>query len=100
MDTRSKIVDTLPPNCEIVEGFFDPLLADHAEQLNSIEKTRPLAVVIRDPEEPLLNSRARAELVAALKCVDYVVIGGTYAARALQEDRDSLMQVIRTKHGK
>lgn len=100
MDTRSKIVDTLPPDCEIVEGFFDPLLAAHAAQLTSIPKTRPLAVVIRDPEEPLLSSRARAELVAGIACVDYVIIGGTYPGRTLQEDRDSLMQVIRTKHGK
>lgn len=100
MDTRSKIVDTIPPDCEIVEGFFDPLLATHANQLKAIEKTRPLAVVVQDPQQPLLSARARAELVAGLSCVDYVTIGGTYEAQAIAEDREALMQVIRTKHGK
>ncbi len=100
MDTRSKIVDTLPPGCDLIEGFFDPLVAAHVQQLHAIEKTRPLAVIIQDPEEPLLDSRARAELVAALACVDYVVIGGKHTARTIHEDREGLMQVIRSKHGK
>ncbi len=100
MDTRSKIVDAIPPGCEVVEGFFDPLLSSHAEQLKGIEKSGPLAVVILEPEEPLLESRARAELVAGLDCVDYVVIGGSHASTRLHENREALMQVIRTKHGK
>lgn len=34
-----------------------------------------LVVDIANPPEPLLPSRARAELVAALAIVDYVVLG-------------------------
>lgn len=62
----------------MVTGYFDPLLADHArrlEQLRSAGET--LGVVIADPPDPLLPAAARAELVAALRAVDWVVIGGS-----------------------
>lgn len=32
-----------------------------------------LVVILTDPAEPLLTNRARAELAAALKAVDYVI---------------------------
>jgi len=100
LDTRTKIVESLPEDCDIVEGCFDPLLATHAEQIAAIGESKPIAVIIRDPESPLLEARARAELAAGMRDVDYVLIGGPLKGRVLTEDRDELMRVIRAKHGK
>ncbi len=100
MDTRSKIAAAFPKDADVAEGFFDPLLASHAEQLEAMKSAKPLVAVIREPEQPLLDARARAELVAALRVVDAVVIGGTLTGRVLDEDRQQLMQVIRNKHGR
>jgi len=87
VDTRTKILDCaeaekLFRRCmegrsplKVVTGYFDPLLAGHARRLREI--TGPgaqLAVVLATPENPLLPARARAELVAALAVVDYVVL--------------------------
>ena len=78
MDTRSKIVNPeAPPRaCTVVTGAFDPVLADDARQLAEIRASHPdgplLVVVLPLPGE-LLPGRARAELVAALRMVDYVV---------------------------
>lgn len=58
-----------------VSGHFDPLLAEHVRRLR--ECARPgklLAVEVTEPRRPLLAQRARAELVAALSMVDYVVL--------------------------
>jgi bifunctional ADP-heptose synthase (sugar kinase/adenylyltransferase) len=71
----------------LVTGFFDPLLAAHARRLE--ELARPggtLFVAVRDPEHPLLPARARAELVAALRVVDYVILGGAIAADAFFQE--------------
>ncbi len=81
MDTRNKIVDW--PQAEhilrqgsntVVTGYFDPLLASHARRLAELAAAGPLVVVIADPPQPLLPARARAELVAALQAVEYVVL--------------------------
>ena len=83
MDTRSKIV-TLEQAQERagnrptrwVSGHFDPLLAEHVRHLR--QSTSPghlLIVKVTNPAQPLLSQRARAELVAALSMVDYVVLG-------------------------
>ncbi len=59
---------------KVVTGYFDPLLADHARRLQRLRGPEDtLLVVVRDPERPLLPARARAELVAALRAVDFVV---------------------------
>lgn len=100
MDTRTKIVVAPPEDCDVAEGCFDPLLAAHAAQLQTMKSSRPLAVVIREPEAPLLDARARAELVAALAAVDFVVIGGDTRGIPLREDRETLMNTIRRKHGR
>jgi hypothetical protein len=99
LDTRSKIVGQVPDGCDVVEGFFDPLLAAQATALAGRKGDRPLAVVVRDPDQPLLESRARAELVASLRAVDYVVIGGPVSGVRLAEDRDEFLQLVRAKHG-
>ncbi len=81
MDTRSKILtaDALarlaagPGGARVATGHFDPLLASHARRLAAArDGVRPLIVLITDPADPVLDARARAELVAALESVDGV----------------------------
>ena len=82
MDTRKKIVgfeEALAIAQERpvrwVTGYFDPLLVDHARRVREfIDDGRLLIAVVTNPENPLLPQRARAELVAALTGVDYVVM--------------------------
>ncbi len=73
LDSRVKIGAAPPAGATIVRGYFDPLLASHAERLARC--ARPLAVVVADPERPLLPLAARQLLVAALACVDCVLPG-------------------------
>ena len=93
MDTRKKIVAAeaaadLARRCRaagntliLVTGFFDPLLAAHARRLEEIARPgAALLVAVQDPDRPLLSAQARAELVAGLRVVDYVILGGTVAA--------------------
>ena len=78
MDTRTKILpaEAAPHASTVVPGTFDVLLAGDARELAEIRASRPgrplLAVVLPLPDA-LLPQRARAELVAALRMVDYVV---------------------------
>jgi glycerol-3-phosphate cytidylyltransferase-like family protein len=59
-----------------VSGYFDPLLAEHVRRLRECAKPGELLVIeIANPKAPLLPQKARAELVAALAVVDYVVLG-------------------------
>lgn len=86
LDTRSKIVGAAEAakaiaswraageDPAVVSGFFDPLLAVHAQRLAAAAKGRKLVVAIRDPENAILPARARAELVAALAPVTMVVV--------------------------
>jgi bifunctional ADP-heptose synthase (sugar kinase/adenylyltransferase) len=95
VDTRTKIVPAeeaarlAGQGATIVTGIFDPLLAAHAEQLRELKlEGRPLVVAIADPENPILPARARAELVAGLEVVDFVVESqdGLTAKVRLEED--------------
>jgi bifunctional ADP-heptose synthase (sugar kinase/adenylyltransferase) len=86
MDTRTKIIEV---QCaaervrelrdrggavKVLTGYFDVLVAEHVERLREIGRTPgALFVIVVDPPAPLLGARARAELVAALAMVDYVV---------------------------
>jgi glycerol-3-phosphate cytidylyltransferase-like family protein len=79
MDTRKKIVDA--SHCRgkgrlvAVTGYFDPLLAWHARELERIrERAGALVVILLPLSGELLPLRGRAELVAALRMVDYVLI--------------------------
>ncbi|MBZ5582515.1 MAG: hypothetical protein LAQ30_10000 [Acidobacteriia bacterium] len=82
MDTRSKILTLaaarqLPARLAIAAGYFDVLRAEHARELSAIkEHAAPLLVVVLPLEDGLLGQRARAELAAALRVVDYVVAAG------------------------
>ena len=88
MDTRTKILtpEAAPHACIVVTGAFDPVLAEDARELAEIRARYPdgplLVVVLPLPGE-LLPGRARAELVAALRMVDYVVIAPDAATDAL-----------------
>ncbi len=80
MDTRAKIVSAgeaariAAGGATVVSGYFDPVLASHAERLSALKRAGvPLVVAIAEPEHPILPSRARAELVAGLAAVDHVV---------------------------
>ena len=66
----------------VVSGYFDPLLASHARRLAGLKRGAKLMVADRDPPQPILPARARAELVASLRVVDYVVEAGATASGA------------------
>ena len=89
MDTREKIVDVAALNgrpVTFVTAYFDPLLAWHAERLAAIRPTtEALAALVLPLEGELLPQRARAELAAALRVIDYVLIAPGPDANAVQE---------------
>jgi bifunctional ADP-heptose synthase (sugar kinase/adenylyltransferase) len=82
LDTRAKIVEreaalahARTSRAAVVTGYFDPLLVDHARRLCEIRAGfDTLIVLLSDPPSPVLDARARAELVAALGVVDYVAL--------------------------
>lgn len=82
MDTRAKIVslDELRRRANgrairWVRGHFDPMLAEHARLLERRrEPDSSLGVIIQKSSASLLPDRARAELVAALSAVDFVML--------------------------
>jgi len=81
VDTRNKILTLdaalcLPQPLTVVTGYFDVLRADHVRDLRQARETapeRPLLAVVLPGEDALLDQRARAEMLAALRMVDYVV---------------------------
>jgi hypothetical protein len=78
MDTRTKILTAAdaPRACTVVTGTFDVVIAADARELAEIRSAHPespLLVVVLPLPDQLLPQRARAELVAALRMVDYVV---------------------------
>jgi bifunctional ADP-heptose synthase (sugar kinase/adenylyltransferase) len=91
MDSRSKILTvaeaaSLAGPLAMVTGCFDVLRAAHLRDLEELRGraggARLLAVVLPAPGE-ILEQRARAELVAALRVIDYVVIADAAAAHRL-----------------
>jgi bifunctional ADP-heptose synthase (sugar kinase/adenylyltransferase) len=83
LDTRSKIIPLeeaqarqRTQSTSWLAGHFDPLLAEHVRRLREqAAPDRLLIVEVTNPARPLLPQRARAELVAALSMVDFVVLG-------------------------
>ncbi len=60
---------------KLVVAYCDPLLPAHARSLAALAaEGSPLMVMLADPPEPLLDSRARAELVAGMADVAWVTI--------------------------
>jgi glycerol-3-phosphate cytidylyltransferase-like family protein len=79
LDTREKIIaapraaQIAASGATVVSGYFDPMLASHAEQLAALKSMgKPLLVLIATPSNAILPAAARAELVAGLRAVDYV----------------------------
>jgi bifunctional ADP-heptose synthase (sugar kinase/adenylyltransferase) len=84
VDTRTKIITPEAARAlargsrpaVLVTGHFDVLLAQHVRELRAVRDRLPdaiLLVALSPPQQPLLESRARAEMAAALAMVDYVV---------------------------
>jgi bifunctional ADP-heptose synthase (sugar kinase/adenylyltransferase) len=96
LDTRVKIFTADEAKRQLqgrpaawVTGHFDPLLAEHVQRLQ--QSTRPgklLVVEVTNPPHPLLSQRARAELVAALAMVDYVVVSDSQPSGEGAPDSD------------
>lgn len=81
MDTRNKIIsaaragELLDRNeCSVVSGYFDPLLAAHAQRLKTLKRYKPLLIALSEPVNPIVPLAARAELLAGLAVVAYVVL--------------------------
>lgn len=107
MDTRTKIIALEDaherlrdkPSCWVA-GHFDPLLAGHVRHLR--EHAKPghyLVVQVTNPAKPLLPQRARAELVAALGMVDYVVLGDGAGAETEDLTERFIQHVLRRQRG-
>ena len=72
----------------LIIGYFDPLHAVHARRLQELRSGADTVVVaIDDPADALLSRSARAELVAALNTVDYVVTDMDAAKASLPHAR-------------
>jgi bifunctional ADP-heptose synthase (sugar kinase/adenylyltransferase) len=91
MDTRRKIL-TLDaalrlPRSEftVAAGYFDALRAAHIRDLATLP--RPVLAVVLPLAGELLPQRARAEMTAALRVIDYVVI-------ADNKDLDALVEAL------
>ena len=110
MDTRTKIVSAAEAarlsatGAMVVSGYFDPLIAAHAEQLRELKRQgAPLLVVISDPPHPVLPARARAELLAGLAVVDYVTESAgevTPEIRLEQEHQRRFDELIELVHAR
>lgn len=108
MDTRSKIISADDArkrlegqSAEWISGHFDPLLADHVRLIRGRAKPgRLLVVEVTNPSRPLLPQRARAELVAALQKVDYVVMssGGSSGTPADAGLTQRFVEHLRRRH--
>jgi glycerol-3-phosphate cytidylyltransferase-like family protein len=99
VDTRSKILTLaaaleLRPPPAIATGYFDVLRAEDARELRQIRDrtgAQTLLVVVLPLANELVSQRARAELVAALRVVDYVVT-------ADYGDLDRLTESLKPSH--
>ena len=110
MDTREKIVDATEAariaasGATVVSGYFDPLVASHAERLAELKPSgAKLLVLIATPENPILPAAARAQLVAGLRDVDYVVEltdGLTPQIRLEQEDAERFAALLAHVHAR
>jgi hypothetical protein len=82
MDTRAKIIDLASAarlrrpgvRLKLVTGYFDVLTPDLVRRLRSLSDGGRLIAFVLDPPNPLLPSRARAELAASLSMIDYVLL--------------------------
>jgi bifunctional ADP-heptose synthase (sugar kinase/adenylyltransferase) len=109
LDTREKIVDAAQAariaasGATVVSGYFDPLVASHAERLAALKTGAKLLVLIATPDNPILPAAARAELVAGLRAVDYVAEltdGLTPQIHLEQEDAERFTLLLQHVHAR
>ncbi len=80
MDTRSKILTAAAAReiaarpLVVVLGTFDVLRASHVGELEAARQGAALLAIVLPREGEVLPQRARAELVAALRAVDFVTM--------------------------
>jgi glycerol-3-phosphate cytidylyltransferase-like family protein len=81
VDTRSKIVSAteMLPEATLVVGYFDVLGVEHVRELRAIREraSRLIALVLPNPDgarRTVLPQEGRAEMAAALRMLDYVLI--------------------------
>jgi len=95
---REKIADYKSHGRRVVfaNGCFDTLHVGHIRYLEGARREGDTLVVgvnadpsvcnLKGPGRPILDENARAHLVAALRCVDYVVLFGEPNVEALLEE--------------
>jgi glycerol-3-phosphate cytidylyltransferase-like family protein len=95
LDTREKIIDLAAATgiaagwrgrgvrWKFLAGYFDVLTPAH---VRGLPVGGALMAAVLDPPDPLLPARARAELAASLRMVDYVVLlEGALLDQALEQ---------------
>jgi glycerol-3-phosphate cytidylyltransferase-like family protein len=110
LDTRQKIIDPVQAvrivasGAIVVSGYFDPLIAAHAERLAKLKPANSkLLVLIATPPNAILPAAARAELVAGLRAVDYVseLADGVHPQiRLEEEDNDRYRMLLQRVHAR
>jgi len=110
VDTRIKIIGApeaakqAASGAVVVSGYFDPLLASHADRLQELKREgQPLMVLVATPDNPILPVLARCELVAALAVVDHVAewsSGIRVDARLEPQDAERLEKLIEHVHSR
>jgi len=110
LDTRTKIIDAAQAarvaqgGATIVSGYFDPMIASHAERLTKLKREgTPLLVLVATPPEAILPALARAQLVAGLSVVDYVCdapVGIDPQIHLEDEHAELLTQLIEHVHAR
>jgi len=108
LDTRIKIIDAAQAavianaGATVVSGYFDPMIASHAERLAALKPDgSQLLVLISTPPDPILPALARAQLVAGLSVVDFVCDAPNGLAPHIgleEEHRELLTQLIDHVH--
>lgn len=97
MDTRRKILEPgeTPPTGQpvtLATGYFDVLRAAQLADLEALRKPGyTLLVAVRPQPNAILPLRARAEMVAALRMVDYVVT-------SCDDELDALVTALKPAH--
>jgi len=108
VDTRGKIIGAAEASrladggATVVGGYFDPLVAWHAGRLGELKRgATSLLVVVGAPRHPILPARARAELVASLRVVDYVTDADvTPQIRLDEEDAACFQSLVEHVHAR
>ena len=110
MDTRTKIIDAshaariAQTGATVVSGYFDPMIASHAQRLTTLKREgTPLLVLVATPPQAILPALARAQLVAGLSVVDYVCDAPDVIAPQIHledEHAELLTQLIEHVHAR